>query len=163
VSRYQRRLYWSCLRILHDSDEAEDAVQEAFVRAYAHLREFDPAQRFYTWIFRIARNLCLNRARRRRLWGLLPLSGRAADPEPLSREATDDAVEARELAEALAACLERLPRDQRECFELRHAEDFRYQEIAGVLGVPLGTVMSRLARARARMRSCLEARGVTFG
>jgi RNA polymerase sigma-70 factor (ECF subfamily) len=160
VERYQRRLYWSCLRLLGDPDDAEDVVQEAFVRAYAHLREFDPAFRFYTWIFRIARNLSLNRLRRRRLWGFVSLSG----PGPAAEvEAPDDPVRdvaSRELAEALGACLETLPREQRECFGLRHAEDLSYAEIAEILRVPVGTVMSRLSRAREKMRACLESRGI---
>jgi RNA polymerase sigma-70 factor (ECF subfamily) len=162
VTRYQRRLYWSCLRLLADPDEAEDAVQEAFVRAYAHLREFDSSQRFYTWIFSIARNLCLNRLRSRRLWRLMSFSRHEAPAEPRAAEQADAQAEARELAEALSGCLQALPRDQRECFELRHAEEFSYQEIADVLGVPIGTVMSRLSRARVRMRACLEARGLGF-
>jgi RNA polymerase sigma-70 factor (ECF subfamily) len=159
VERYQRRLYWSCLRLVGDPDDAEDMVQEAFVRAYAHLREFDPAYRFYTWIFRIARNLCLNRLRRRRLWGLVSLSRPEAGPEPAADRDAASAVESRELAEALAACLASLPREQRECFELRHAEEFSYAEIAAVLEVPVGTVMSRLSRAREKMRACLGAKG----
>jgi RNA polymerase sigma-70 factor (ECF subfamily) len=77
VERYQRRLYWSCLRLVGDPDEAEDVVQEAFVRAYERLGDFDPTYRFYTWIYRIARNRSLNVLRRRRVWGLVTLS----DPE----------------------------------------------------------------------------------
>ncbi len=159
VERYQRRLYWSCLRLVGEPDDTEDVVQEAFVRAYAHLREFDPSYRFYTWIFRIARNLCLNRLRRRRLWGLVSLSGPEAGPEPEADLDAASAVESRELAAALAACLASLPREQRECFELRHAEEFSYAEIAAVLEVPVGTVMSRLSRAREKMRACLESKG----
>lgn len=177
VERYQRRLYWSCLRLLGDPDEADDAVQEAFVRAYANLPQYDSRYRFYTWIFRIARNLCLNQLRRRRLWGLLPLprareglareaaagSARPAEREPESRDDAGSGVEERELAEALASCLEALPREQRECFELRHADEMSYAEIATVLGVPQGTVMSRLSRARERMRECLRSKGVAPG
>lgn len=162
VDRYQRRLHWTCLRLLGDADEADDVVQEAFVRAYDHLSDYDPGFRFYTWIFRIARNLALNRLRRRRLWGFLSLSGPGA-PEPEAVDDSGSAVEGRELAEALAACLEGLPGDQRECFRLRHAEDFSYAEIAATLGVPQGTVMSRLSRAREKMRRCIESKGVTFG
>ena len=158
VDRYQRRLWWSCLRMLGDPDEAEDVVQEAFVRAWERLDRFDPAHRFYTWLFTIARNRCLNALRRRSTWGFRSLSG--DDPPVLP--ARDDAgagVEDRELARALAECLETLPDDQREVFDLRHAEDFRYAEIAAVLEISQGTVMSRLHRARERMRDCLESKG----
>ena len=163
VERYQRRLYWSCLRLLEDPDEAEDVVQEAFVRAYARLSDYDPAYRFYTWIFRIARNLCLNHLRRRKLWGFLSLSGEPGAPEPEADEDPAADMEGRELAEALAECLKALPADQRDCFQLRHAEEFSYEEIARTLRIPLGTVMSRLSRARDKMRACLESKGVTFG
>ncbi len=172
VERYQRRLWWGCLRLLGDPDEAEDAVQEAFVRAYRHLDEFDPTYRFYTWIYRIARNRSLNVLRRRKTWGLVSLSregpddpddppaGRAAAP-PL--ESGDDAsrrIERGELAAALEACRETLPADQRECFDLRHADGLSYADIAAALEIPAGTVMSRLSRAREKMRACLESKGV---
>jgi RNA polymerase sigma-70 factor (ECF subfamily) len=158
VDRYQRRLWWSCLRMLGDADEADDVVQETFVRAWEKLDGFDPGRRFYTWLFTIARNRCLNALRRRRTWGFRSLSG--DDPPVLpAREDAASGVEDRELARALAECLETLPADQREVFDLRHAEDFRYAEIAAVLELTLGTVMSRLHRARERMRDCLEGKG----
>lgn len=175
VERYGRRLFWSCLRLLGDPDEAEDVVQESFVRAYQHLAEYDPARRFYTWIFAIARNRCLNLLRRRKTWGFRRIDPggeahdeaaaaasppSAAGPELVSPDDAAAGVEGRELADALAACLATLPEEQRECFDLRHGEEFAYAEIAAVVGVPVGTVMSRLARAREKMRACLEAKGV---
>jgi RNA polymerase sigma-70 factor, ECF subfamily len=165
VERYERRLFWSCQRMLDDPDEAEDVVQEAFVSAYRHLADYDPARRFYTWLYAIARNRCLNLLRRRKLWGAVRLGVASANEEGLEPEiaAPDDAAEhaeRREIAAALEACLEILPDDQRECFELRHGEEFSYTEIAAVLKIPMGTVMSRLARAREKMRGCLEAKGV---
>lgn len=168
VDRYGRRLFWSCRRLLGDPDEAEDVVQETFVRAYRHLAEYDPARRFYTWIYTIARNRCLNLLRSRKAWGMQRLDpgGDAPDeagPVALELAASDDAaarVEGRELAAALTECLGTLPEEQRACFELRHGEELRYEEIAAVLAVPVGTVMSRLARAREKMRACLSAKGV---
>lgn len=144
--------------MLGDPDEADDAAQEAFVRAYSHLADYDPSYRFSTWLFGIARNLCLNRLRRRRLWGLLSIS-RGEAPPLAGRDDAGGAVEDRELAEALSACLAGLPADQRTAFELRHAEDLTYEEIARMLGIPMGTVMSRLSRARKRMAECLRGRG----
>ncbi|MFN2431750.1 MAG: RNA polymerase sigma factor [Gemmatimonadota bacterium] len=159
VERHQRPLYRSCLRMLRDPDEADDAVQDAFVRAYAHLGDYDSAFRFSTWLYGIARNLCLNRLRRRKLWGLLSLS-RGEAPELEARESSSARVEGRELAETLAWCLATLPADQRECFELRHGDELSYAEIARALAVPTGTVMSRLARARRRMADCLRSKGI---
>ncbi|MGH7571265.1 MAG: RNA polymerase sigma factor [Gemmatimonadota bacterium] len=160
VERHQRRLYWSCLRLLGDADEAEDVVQEAFVSAYEHLRDYDPAYRFYTWLYRIARNRCLNVIRRRKLWGLVTLSDPGRAPALPAIDRSDRSLEDGELTAALAACRSSLPADQREVFDLRHAEGFSYREIAAAAGIPEGTVMSRLARAREKMRSCLESKGV---
>ncbi|HEY7529270.1 MAG TPA: RNA polymerase sigma factor [Gemmatimonadota bacterium] len=151
-------LHRTCLRLLGDPDDAEDVVQEAFVRAWVRRADFDPARPFHPWIHRIARNLALNRLRRRRLWGLLPLSGVR---EPTAAERTEREAEDAELGRAVAACLAALPLPLRECFALRHEEELAYAAIAGMLGVPIGTVMSRLSRARARMRECLESKGVT--
>lgn len=161
VERYQRRLYWSCLRLVGDPDEAEDVVQEAFVRAYERLGDFDPTYRFYTWIYRIARNRCLNVLRRRRVWGLVTLSDPERAPALPVADRADRPAEDRELARALVDCRANLPADQREVFDLRHAEGLSYREIAAAVGAPEGTVMSRLARAREKMRACLESKGVT--
>lgn len=160
VNRYQRRLYWSCVRLLGDPDEAEDVVQEAFVSAYEHLRDYDPAYRFYTWLYRIARNRCLNVLRRRRLWGWVTLSDPDKAPALPGTERADRGLEESELAAALADCRGTLPADQREVFDLRHADGFSYREIAAAVGVPEGTVMSRLSRARGKMRDCLESKGI---
>lgn len=161
VDRYQRRLYWSCLRLVGDPDEAEDVVQETFVRAYERLGDFDPEYRFYTWVYRIARNRCLNILRRRRVWGLVTLSDPERAPALPAAERSDRSAEDHELARALVECRGTLPADQREVFDLRHADDLSYREIAAAVGAPEGTVMSRLARAREKMRACLEAKGVT--
>lgn len=163
VDRYQRRLYWGCLRLLGDADEAEDAVQEAFVSAYEHLREYDPTYRFYTWLYRIARNRCLNVIRRRKLWGLVTLSDPDRGPALPAADRSDREVVDAELAAALVECRGTLPADQREVFDLRHAEGFSYREIAVAMAIAEGTVMSRLSRARRRMRDCLESKGIGPG
>lgn len=163
VERYQRRLFWACRRLLDDPDEADDVVQEAFVRAWQHLAGFDPAYRFYTWLYTIARNRALNVLRRRKVRGDVPLPDDGVrDPAAPARDAASARVEDAELAAALDACRQALPDDQREAFDLRHADGLSYGEIARATGAPEGTVMSRLYRARERMRQCLSAKGVTW-
>lgn len=162
VDRYQRRLYWSCVRLLDDPDEAEDVVQETFVRAYERLADYDPAFRFHAWIYTIARNRCLNLLRRRKTWGFLSISHDPEGPAIASPESADAEVESNELATVLEECRRSLPPDHREVFDLRHADELTYAEIATALGVPQGTVMSRLARAREKMRRCLDVKGVTW-
>ena len=158
IDRHQRRLWWSCLRMLGDPDEADDVVQETFVRAWERIGEFDSARRFYPWVFTIARNRCLNALRRRRTWGFRSLSAEDA-PAPAAEDRTSAAAEDRELARALEECLAELADEQRDAFELRHGDGLRYAEIAAALEIPEGTVMSRLHRARERMRECLEGKG----
>lgn len=162
VERYQRRLYWGCMRLLGDADEAEDVVQEAFVKAYERLSDYDPTYRFHTWIYSIARNRCLNVLRKRKVWSLLSFQDPERAPTVAAVDATDHAVENQELAVALSECRAALSTEQRECFDLRHGEAFSYREIAVALGVPEGTVMSRLGRAREKMRICLESKGVVW-
>lgn len=161
VERHQRGLYWSVIRMVGDADEAEDIVQEAFVRAYRRLADYDPAYRFSTWLYTIARNRARNELRRRKVWGFLSLS-REESPTLRSTEEASESAEANELGQALGECRRRLPDDQRETFDLRHADGLSYAEIAAVTGVPQGTVMSRLSRARRKMRECLESKGVTW-
>lgn len=166
VDRYQRRLYWSCLRMLDDPDEAEDVVQETFVRAYEKLTSYEPQYRFYTWVYSIARNRCLNLLRRRKAWGFVSLSSSSQEPHSgkglqlASAHDTSEGVHDGDLGRALHDCRQALPDDQREVFDLRHDDEFSYAEIAQVLSVPQGTVMSRLSRAREKMRDCLQAKGM---
>lgn len=162
VDRYQQRLYWSCRRLLDDPDEAEDVVQDAFVKAFEHLAEYDPTYRFYTWIYQIARNRCLNVLRKRKVWSLVSFQDPDRAPPVAANSRADRSVEDRELGLALAECRATLPVDQRECFDLRHAEALSYEEIAVAAEIPVGTVMSRLARAREKMRNCLQSKGIRW-
>jgi RNA polymerase sigma-70 factor (ECF subfamily) len=161
VDLHKRAVYGLCLRLLHDAEEARDAAQEAFVRAYAALATYDPGQPFVPWILRIARNHCLDLVRRR-----VPDSRRVeldADPEggpiDLADPAAltpDVALERREAAATLAKAVDALPPVQREVVHLFHVEHLSYKEIAATLDVPIGTVMTWLHRARARLRLALE-------
>lgn len=163
VDRYQRRLWFAMTRMVGDSDEAADVVQEAFVKAWEKLEGYDPRYRFYTWLYTIARNRALNVLRRRKIRGFLSLSRpEEAPPLPAAEDAAAG-VERREVAAALDACRETLPVDQREAFDLRHADGMAYAEIAAATGAPEGTVMSRLYRARQKMRECLRSKGVGWG
>lgn len=163
VDRYQRRLWFSMTRMTGDSDEAADVVQEAFVKAWEKLDDYDDTYRFYTWIYTIARNRALNVLRRRKLRGFVSLSRPEEAPALESGEDASEGVERREARAALEACRETLPAEQREAFDLRHADGMAYAGIAVATGVPEGTVMSRLYRAREKMRECLRSKGVRWG
>src|SRR5262245_38823221 len=140
VVRHQRVLFNVALRMLGSYEDARDATQNAFVKAYQHLDTFDPAQRFFSWIYRILKNECLNVLRSRRPSEPVSLdlpAGRDADP-----------VEVQERHHAVQAALLALTVDYREVVVLRHFTDLSYEEIATTLAIPVKTVKSRLYTAR---------------
>lgn len=153
VRRYQRRVYGTALRIVRRHDLADDVVQDAFLRAYQALGRFDRQRPFGPWICRIAANLAVNHVRS-------PESREQALPESLAETPTAEpgplgAVLESEGREALDRAMDRLSPEQRAVFVLRVFEELSYQEIADALAISPGTVMSRLSRARARLREAL--------
>lgn len=146
VERYQRVLYNLSLRMLGNTDDARDATQIAFLKVWTSLSRFDPSHRFFSWIYRITVNECLNQiARRRRLD---PIEDELQLP---SREDTSAGVRAREVAELVQQALLRLTPAHREVVILRHLMEMSYDEIAGTLTIPEKTVKSRLFEARRRL------------
>lgn len=150
VERHQQRVY-RFIRRQVPAAAAEDLAQETFLQAYRVLASFRAEARFSTWLLGIARNLVLN---------FLARDWRAEDISPdESGNPGDEALDPARLFlrdEALAqlqAAVERLPADMRECLLLTTVEDLDYEEVAGLLGIPLGTVKSRLSRARAQLRA----------
>jgi len=155
VNRYQHVLYHAAYSITGSVDDAMDVTQSAFLNAYEKLHTFDPAGRFFSWLYRIAVNQALNLVRRRRpavdLDECLP--GTERDPE----QAADEAEVNRRLHHALMA----LEPEQRALVTLKHLEGLSYREIGALLEVSEQTVKSRLFSARRRLRSILAAEGVT--
>ena len=161
VARYQHRVFGLCLRLCGNHADAEDFAQEAFVRAYGALGRFDGRAQFFTWLYRIAVNVVLSARRRtdRRpvTWtGAAPaggdgrLAGAAShEPGPASR------MEAEERAAIVGAALAALDDDQRSIITLRDMESLGYDQIAVILEIPVGTVKSRLHRARLALRDRL--------
>ena len=153
VKRYQRRVYGVAFRIVRRHDVADDVAQEAFIRAHAAIASFDLARPFGPWIFRIAANLAVNHTRSKAARETpLPEShvergSRAEDPLTGVLEGEAQAV--------LSQALGRLPAEQRAVFVLRVVEELSYKEIAEALSINVGTVMSRLARAREKLRAAL--------
>lgn len=152
VARYERVVFAIALRLLGDYEDARDATQDAFVRAYEKLHAFDPTRRFFSWLYRIAVNECLNvrRARRPRE-PLVDTIGIASG--------AFDAVAAGELHDRVQAALQGLSREYREVIVLRHFAELSYQEISEVSGVAEKTVKSRLFSARAQLMKLLGTGG----
>ena len=166
VERYQRRAHGLALRLLGDPERARDAVQEAFLRAYASLDRFEGRSAFYTWLYRLLFNHCIDLKRRDRSGGHLEWDdgiahqvapGADVESTPLRGELAGPARELHraELRLALVRAIESLPEDARRTLLLREVDGLSYVEIAQALQIPKGTVMSRLHYARKRVRQIL--------
>lgn len=148
VYTYQDSVYNLCYRMLYERTEAEDAAQEAFLRAYLNLQRYDPSRSFKTWLLTIASNHCIDRLRRRRLQWLsiddpLPnLSLSSDEPEP------EDATILSEQSKALQDLLNELNPEYRAAVVLRYWYDYSYAEIADILDTTESAIKSRLFRAR---------------
>ncbi len=156
VERYHTRLLNFIYRTIGDRDRAEDLVQETFVRVYRHLHRFDPTKKFSTWIYTIASNLAKNELRNRSRNPLVLFQAIKkhweADHRPLQWEdssySPDDLYRKRHLREQVDRAVIELPEHHRVVFVLREMEGKTYEEISEITGVTLGTVKSRLNRAR---------------
>jgi RNA polymerase sigma-70 factor, ECF subfamily len=158
MERHHRRIYRIALSYLRDADEALDAVQETFVRAFKNAARWDPASEALPWLVRIAVNHSIDRYRRSRR---RMASEEALEPDHDARiTATDPsperAVFGREVSERVAAAVRRLPDRQRDVFLLRHYDEMSLEEISVALDMSLGTVKSSLHRAVHRLRAELE-------
>jgi RNA polymerase sigma-70 factor (ECF subfamily) len=151
VRRYQQRVHALGIRLLGSSDDADDLVQETFLRAWRALDRFDPGRPLAPWLARIATNRALStlagRSRRR--------MEEIAESLPSGVPLPDEDESRRRFRERVQRALLRLPDDQRAVIALRAGEELSYREIAEVLDVPIGTVMSRLSRAREALRRSL--------
>ena len=159
VERYMRRAYYSALSLVGSREDALDLSQEAFVRAFRARQTLDPERPFYAWLYQILRRLCFNflRDRRTRLRNL-EAAGSWLAAEAAGRQAVDPAraLERDEERRRVGAAIELLPAREREVLALKEFEGLTYREIASLVGIPIGTVMSRLYSARQRLADALE-------
>jgi RNA polymerase sigma-70 factor (ECF subfamily) len=166
VERYQGRIHRLALRVLRDEERARDATQEAFIKVYGNLHRFEGRSSFYTWLYRLAFNLCLDLRRRDRSDREVEWQDERPGPEasgvPRSGDppGPDRELERVELRGQIARAIEALPEDARQTLLLREVDGLAYAEIAEVLGIPKGTVMSRLYYARRRVQEALVEAGV---
>jgi RNA polymerase sigma-70 factor, ECF subfamily len=157
VLRYQDRLYTAMISIVGSADEAEDVVQESFIQAYLKLDTFQRNSRFFTWLYRIAFNYALARRRRNRGHVSLEESREKTGAEPsFDGDSPDTRISRGEDIQLVHQALAVLSEDHRSILVLREMEDMAYEEIADVLHISIGTVRSRLNRARAALKQQLE-------
>jgi RNA polymerase sigma-70 factor (ECF subfamily) len=152
VDRYKDRLMNVIGRMLSSTEEAEDIVQETFVRVYQHRSSFNFQHCLSTWIYTIGLNLARNELRKRRKFKFLDITEMQGGEPELSVEMKMPT----RLPETIDAAVKRLPSRYREAFILRDVEEMPYEEVAKVLDVPLGTVKSRVNRARLMLRDILQ-------
>ena len=156
VTRYQDRLYNSLLRVLGSTEDARDVVQDAFVQSYVKLDTFRGSSAFYTWLYRIAFNLAMSHARRERPTRSLDQAKIGCGGEPLDGEPTpEENMAQRERVDLVHTALARLSAEYRQILVLRELDGCRYEQIAEILELPIGTVRSRLFRARLELRNNL--------
>jgi len=158
VSRYQARLYNAALRLVQSPDDAADVVQDAFLSAFQALHTFKGDAEFFTWLYRIAFNTAISLKRKKRpTTSLETHKGETGiDPDdPSEYVKPGAAIERTEDEQQLSDAIARLSPEHREVLLLKDIEGLKYEDIAELLGVPIGTIRSRLHRARLELRDLL--------
>lgn len=157
VTRYQDRLYNSLVHVVGSTDLAYDAVQDAFVQAFVKLDTFERASAFYTWLYRIAFNMAISRRRHDKPTVSVDQAREELGHEPADRGAGPaERLERQERACQVQAGLGRISDEHRAILVLREVDGCAYEEIAEILGLPVGTIRSRLHRARMQLREQLK-------
>jgi RNA polymerase sigma-70 factor (ECF subfamily) len=160
VRRYQDRLYNTVYRLVDNAEDAQDVVQDAFLNAYQSLESFKGDAQFFTWLYRIAVNTAISLKRKQRV-AFSIRAGRATDGanEPLDGSEfsrPEHALEKAEQERWIQGALNRLSAEHRTVLVLKEIEGQKYEQMAEILGVPIGTVRSRLHRARLELRELLQ-------
>jgi len=153
VERYQERIFALVYGIVRDAHEVEDVAQEVFLKVYTRIEAFDERSQFYTWLYRVAVNAAKDHVKKRVRRPAVALD--EADALPGGAESPDAGAQRSETARLVREAIDALPLRYREVLALRELEGLSYDEVATVLGISIGTVESRLHRARARLKQRL--------
>jgi RNA polymerase sigma-70 factor (ECF subfamily) len=163
VERYQGRIYSVVFGMVRNPEDARELSQDAFVKAYKNLSRFRLESSFYTWLCRIAMNVSIDHLRRQKLRrteafeeGIASRDGTGVISLAHHREDPRRNLERKRLRERIIAEVEKLPDDQRQVIILREIDGLPYKDIADIMGIPEGTVMSRLYYARKKLQSALK-------
>ena len=159
---HQKNVYNLCYRMAGNPDDAMDLSQETFLRAWRCLDQYQFASAFSTWLYRLCSNICIDFLRRRRRQQTVPLTFEDADGEeqtyavPDVQPLPEEQVELKLTRETLAAAMAQLLSEHRAVLQLRVVNEMSYEQIADVLDIQIGTVKSRLSRARNQLKKILE-------
>lgn len=157
VRKYQNRLFNTLVQILGSREDAEDVVQESFVQAFVKLDTFQGNSTFYTWLYRIAFNIAISLRRKKRPVQSVDQGRELAGEEPVDHtEAPDQRMLREESIGQVHQALHRLSEEHRSILVLREIEGTDYEQISEILDLPIGTVRSRLHRARLQLKDQLE-------
>jgi RNA polymerase sigma-70 factor (ECF subfamily) len=158
VKKYQKKIYFLAYRMVKNHDAADDIAQETFINAYSSIKSFKPGYSFYSWLYRICINLSINHLRRQKF--VIPESQFEEEANPLEKETiTEDPLSLlvqKERERKIEQAIDSLPPKYKAVFLLKVYEDLSYEEISQTLKISLGTVMSRLFRARERLQKLLK-------
>ncbi len=157
VQKYQDRLYNTVVHVVGSPEDARDIVQEAFVQAFVKLETFQKTSAFYTWLYRIAFNVAISRGRKRRPTISVERARETGGSEPADLGAgPSELLEQRERCRQVREAIAALPEEHRAVVILREIDGCCYETIAEILDLPIGTVRSRLHRARLQLRELLK-------
>jgi RNA polymerase sigma-70 factor (ECF subfamily) len=158
VRKYQDKIYNLCCYMLHDPDTARDAAQETFLKAYSRLKDFRGECAFYSWLYRIAVNTCLDEKRKSHEVTDSMETTPAVEDIPSSGPSAERLYQSKETGRAIQAALQKLPDGLRAAIVLKEMEGLSYEEIGDTLAISVGTVKSRISRAREELRRLLGGR-----
>lgn len=159
IKKYQKRIYFTVLQMVMNHEDADDILQETFIKVYTKLDTYDDDYPFYPWLYRIAINTALNHQKKKsrlRALSLDDLDNNNHQSDLAESPQQVDHMQGSELVNKLKEALQKIPVEQKTVFILRVKEGLSYQEISDTLEISIGTVMSRLSRARDKLRSLLQ-------
>jgi len=159
IRKYQKRIYFTILQVVMNHEDADDMLQDTFIKAYTKLGTYNERFPFYPWLYRIAINTSLNHQKKKarlRAMSLEDLDGNGHQADLAESPTQMFDMEGSELVDKLKTALQRIPYEQRTVFILRVNDGLSYQEISETMDISMGTVMSRLSRARDKLRILLE-------
>ncbi len=155
VRRYQQKVYWIARRIVRTHEDADDVVQDVFVRVYSSLADFRVQSGFYTWLYRITVNVALNAVRAKKVKELFRID--ESTDQPVDREPRpDEQLEQNEYEALLQKAIDRLPAKQKLVFTMRHVEQLSYEEIATILGKSVGGLKANYFHALKKIQEYMR-------
>jgi len=166
IERYQGKLFAYLFRLIGSRDEAQDILQDVFLKAYRNLQSYDTARKFSSWIYRIAHNEAVNFIKRRALKRFIPWEDIAATKDKLEmmsfEEGADKAWLRKEIGKEVNVALDKMPFKYKQVLVLRYFSDKSYEEISEILGKPMNTVGTLISRAKQKLSQELKGKNLPF-